>query len=159
MSLSEPYNLHSFLPTHSNIHSPPSRPPPCYPHSRVELQSPHEGPLNLTMNNSGNGSASNHSPLQSRPSVITCTTLPDRRYDTSSNGSSSPCRKEATTGTENYHKIMAVISLNFLGSSCTKWFKNSRLYLSLLCHYSYIIDSYLTLLELSHLSPKKIIHH
>ncbi|XP_053377781.1 transcription cofactor vestigial-like protein 4 isoform X2 [Mercenaria mercenaria] len=94
----QPYNLHNFLPSHSTMHSPPARPPPCYPHSRVELHSPHEGPLNLTMNSSGNGNnAGSHSPTQSRPSVITCTTLPDRRYETNSNGSSSPSRKESST--------------------------------------------------------------
>lgn len=96
-SLSEQYSLHNFMPSHANMHSPPSHPPPCYPHSRVELHSPHEGPLNLTINNSGNGSASSNSPTQSRPSVITCTTLPDRRYETNSNGSTSPSRKEPAT--------------------------------------------------------------
>ena len=30
--------------------------------------------------------------------MITCTTLPDRRFDTNSNGSSSPSRKEPSTG-------------------------------------------------------------
>jgi hypothetical protein len=95
----QPYNLHNYLPSHASMHSPPTRPPPpCYPHSRLELPSPHEGPLNLTMNNNNNANNGSHSPTQSRPSVITCTTLPDRRFDTNSNGSLSPSRKESSTG-------------------------------------------------------------
>lgn len=94
----QPYNLHNYLPSHASMHSPPTRPPPpCYPHSRLELPSPHEGPLNLTMNNNNNANNGSHSPTQSRPSVITCTTLPDRRFDTNSNGSLSPSRKESST--------------------------------------------------------------
>lgn len=107
-SVSETYSLHhhNFLPGHPSLRTPPPHPPPRYPHPLpVEPQSPNEGPLNLTINNSNNISSSNHSnhsPSQSRPSVITCTTLADRRYETSSNGSTSPSRKEPITGMDNH---------------------------------------------------------
>lgn len=99
VNISETYSLHrNYLSSHPSLRSPPPHPPPRYPHSRVDLHSPHEGPLNLTVNGNNNNSGS-HSPTQSRPSVITCTTLPerDRRYETSSNGSSSPSRRDTNT--------------------------------------------------------------
>ena len=91
---SDSYSLHHpNFPGHANLRSPPPHPPPRYP---VDLHSPSEGPLNLSISNSSHGErgSGSHSPSQSRPSVITCATPADRRYELGSNGSCSPSRKD-----------------------------------------------------------------
>lgn len=95
---SDSFSLHhtNFLSSHTNLRSPPPHPPPRYPAHPVDLHSPSDGPLNLSISNSSNGDrgSGSHSPSQSRPSVITCATLTDRKYEIGSNGSCSPSRKD-----------------------------------------------------------------
>ncbi|XP_052213719.1 uncharacterized protein LOC127832344 isoform X3 [Dreissena polymorpha] len=103
---SEVYSLHpqTLLSSQQMLRSPPPHPPPGYPGSLPD--SPHDRPLNLTVNNGNRQRNSidgrrcdSQSPL-SRPSVITCVTVPDRKYETASNGSFSPAASDSETGVD-----------------------------------------------------------
>ncbi|WAR25461.1 VGLL4-like protein [Mya arenaria] len=88
----EGYQRASYLSSHGGLRTPPPHPPPRYPHPPVDLH--HEAPLNLSLSNPGERQGRSASPL-SRPSVITCATVPERRYDSASNGSLSPSGKDS----------------------------------------------------------------
>lgn len=112
-----------FLPSHPNVRSPPPHAPPRYPHPPA-LHSPSDGPLNLSISNSSTGEKSSgiHSPSQSRPSVITCATPADRRYELGSNGSCSPSRKD----TGNYLKYKLGFKSKFVIFRSQQYFREEK---------------------------------